>query len=337
MFADLIGKPLRRAAPAARRRRQGRAGRRTARVRTVWSRSSGGSRARRSRSSSPCPTRRTTRAGSPGDTPTTPAALAASIIAVFATFAVALRRHRSEARIMYLARYDALTNLANRRQLGEHLDALFALPQRERAYRAAYHRSRPVQVHQRHLWPSVRRHAAQARRRPPARARAALGPRGAPRRRRIRDRPVAAVRPARGAGARPAHLPGTGGALRIGNAKVVIGATRRHRLGDGRRQFGERAPEGGGSRALRRQVGRQGRLPLLRREHDARGASSAPTSRTACDRRSTRRSSGSSISRSSRLEEQKTIGYEALIRWIRPEHGMVSAARISFRWPRRPG
>jgi hypothetical protein len=48
------------------------------------------------------------------------AALAASILAVFATFAVAIRRHRSEARIMYLARYDALTNLANRRHLGEH-------------------------------------------------------------------------------------------------------------------------------------------------------------------------------------------------------------------------
>ena len=62
------------------------------------------------------------------------AALAASILAVFATFAVAIRRHRSEARIMYLARYDALTNLANRRHLGEHLDALFALPARERAF-----------------------------------------------------------------------------------------------------------------------------------------------------------------------------------------------------------
>ncbi len=61
-------------------------------------------------------------------------ALAASILAVFATFAVALRRHRSEQRIMYLARYDALTNLANRRHLGEHLDALFALPARERAF-----------------------------------------------------------------------------------------------------------------------------------------------------------------------------------------------------------
>ncbi len=62
------------------------------------------------------------------------AALAASILAIFATFAVALRRHRSEQRIMYLARYDALTNLANRRHLGEHLDALFALPTRERAF-----------------------------------------------------------------------------------------------------------------------------------------------------------------------------------------------------------
>jgi len=61
-------------------------------------------------------------------------ALAASILAVFATFAVALRRHRSEQRIMYLARDDALTNLANRRHLGEHLDALFALPARERAF-----------------------------------------------------------------------------------------------------------------------------------------------------------------------------------------------------------
>jgi diguanylate cyclase (GGDEF)-like protein len=61
-------------------------------------------------------------------------ALAASILAVFATFAVALRRHRSEARIMYLARYDALTNLANRRHLGEHLDALFGLPAKERAF-----------------------------------------------------------------------------------------------------------------------------------------------------------------------------------------------------------
>ena len=61
-------------------------------------------------------------------------ALAASIIAVFATIAVALRRHRSEARILYLARYDSLTNLANRRQLVEHLDALFARPANERAY-----------------------------------------------------------------------------------------------------------------------------------------------------------------------------------------------------------
>jgi diguanylate cyclase (GGDEF)-like protein len=58
----------------------------------------------------------------------------ASIIAIFATIAVALRRHRSEARILYLAPYDSLTNLSNRRQLGGHLDALFTLPPRERAY-----------------------------------------------------------------------------------------------------------------------------------------------------------------------------------------------------------
>ncbi len=62
------------------------------------------------------------------------AALAASVVAILATIAVALRRHRSEARILYLARYDSLTNLGNRRQLGEHLDALFALPSRERSY-----------------------------------------------------------------------------------------------------------------------------------------------------------------------------------------------------------
>ncbi len=62
------------------------------------------------------------------------AALGASLLALFATIAVAVRRYRSEARIRYLARYDALTALANRRQLGEHLDALFAFDDREHGH-----------------------------------------------------------------------------------------------------------------------------------------------------------------------------------------------------------
>ena len=62
------------------------------------------------------------------------AAVGASLLALFATIAVAVRRYRSEARMLYLARYDALTALANRRQLGEHLDALFTLGGRERGH-----------------------------------------------------------------------------------------------------------------------------------------------------------------------------------------------------------
>lgn len=61
-------------------------------------------------------------------------AFAASVVAAFATTAVAIRRRRAEAQILYLARFDALTNLANRRQLAEHLEALFAQPARERDY-----------------------------------------------------------------------------------------------------------------------------------------------------------------------------------------------------------
>ena len=61
-------------------------------------------------------------------------ALAASFVTILVTFAVAMWRQRAEERILYLARFNSLTNLCNRRQLTESLDALFALPAGDRAY-----------------------------------------------------------------------------------------------------------------------------------------------------------------------------------------------------------
>jgi diguanylate cyclase (GGDEF)-like protein len=193
-------------------------------------------------------------------------ALAASIIAVFATFAVALRRHRSEQRIMYLARYDALTNLANRRQLDEHLDALFAQPQRERAF--ALH---IIDLDRFKFINDTYGH-----------------PFGDMLLKRVADRLLALARPSdlvvRLGGdefaivqsLRFARLEAQALAERIcrelaepfelGNAKVVIAAS----VGIGSAQFGERASEGGRPGALHRQGGRKGRLSLPRREHGAR-------------------------------------------------------------------
>ena len=251
------------------------------------------------------------------------AALAASIIAVFATFAVALRRHRSEQRIMYLARYDALTNLANRRQLGEHLDALFAQPQRERAF--ALH---IIDLDRFKFINDTYGH-----------------PFGDMLLKRVADRLLALARPSdlvvRLGGdefaivqsLRFARLEAQALAERIcrelaepfelGNAKVVIAAS----VGIGSAMedansasellkaadlalYTAKADEKGGFRFYDASMTRA----VIERADIENGL------RWALDNEELRLFYQPIVS----LEENKTIGYEALIRWIRPEHGMVS-------------
>jgi diguanylate cyclase (GGDEF)-like protein len=250
-------------------------------------------------------------------------ALAASIIAVFATFAVALRRHRSEQRIMYLARYDALTNLANRRQLGEHLDALFAQPQRERAF--ALH---IIDLDRFKFINDTYGH-----------------PFGDMLLNRVADRLLALARPSdlvvRLGGdefaivqsLRFARLEAQALAERIcrelaepfelGNAKVVIAAS----VGIGSAMedansasellkaadlalYTAKADEKGGFRFYDASMARA----VIERADIENGL------RWALDNEELRLFYQPIVS----LEENKTIGYEALIRWIRPEHGMVS-------------
>ena len=148
-------------------------------------------------------------------------ALAASILAVFATFAVALRRHRSEQRIMYLARYDALTNLANRRHLGEHLDALFALPAKERAF--ALH---IIDLDRFKFINDTYGH------------------------------PFGDVMLKRAADRLLAYLPRTGRTLRDRSRQSRHRRERRHWPGERGRELGQRTPQVGGSGALRGESGR---------------------------------------------------------------------------------
>jgi diguanylate cyclase (GGDEF)-like protein len=250
------------------------------------------------------------------------AALAASIIAVFATIAVALRRHRSETRILYLARYDSLTNLGNRRQLGEHLDALFALPSRDRAY--ALHivdldRFKFINDTYGHPFGDLLLKA-------------------------VAERLVAITRPAdlvvRLGGdefaivqsLRFARLEAQTLAQRlcrelaepfeIGAAKVVIGAT----VG-----IGSAIDDANSASELLKAAD----LALYSAKADDKGGFrfyDASMTRAAHERSDIENGLRHAIESEElrlfyqpivSLSEQKTIGYEALIRWIRPDHGMV--------------
>jgi len=250
-------------------------------------------------------------------------ALAASILAVFATFAVAIRRHRSEQRIMYLARYDALTNLANRRHLGEYLDALFALPARERAF--ALHiidldRFKFINDTYGHPFGDI-----------------VL--------KRVADRLLALARPSdlvvRLGGdefaivqsLRFARIEAKALAERIcgelsepfevGNAKIVIGAS----VGIGS------ATEDANSAS---ELLKAADLALYAAKADDKGGFrfyDASMTRAVHERADIENGLRWAIDNEELrlfyqpiicLREQKTIGYEALIRWIRPEHGMVS-------------
>jgi len=253
------------------------------------------------------------------------AALAASVIAVLATVAVALRRHRSEARILYLARYDSLTNLANRRQLGEHLDALFAAPPRERAY--ALH---IVDLDRFKFINDTHGH-----------------PFGDMLLKGVADRLLAITRPSdlvvRLGGdefaivqsLRFARLEAQALAQRlcrelaepfeIGAMKAVIGAT----IGI---SF---AMEDAHSAS---ELLKAADLALYAAKSDDRGGFrfyDASMTRAAHERTDIENGLRYAIENDElrlfyqpivSLTEQKTIGYEALIRWIRPEHGMVSPA-----------
>jgi diguanylate cyclase (GGDEF)-like protein len=250
-------------------------------------------------------------------------ALAASILAIFATIAVALRRHRSEARIMYLARYDALTNLANRRHLGEHLDALFALPARERAY--ALH---IIDLDRFKFINDTYGH-----------------PFGDMLLRRVADRLLALARPSD----LVVRLGGDEFAIvqslrfdriesqalaekicrelaqpfELGNAKIVIGAT----VGIGS------ATEDANSAS---ELLKAADLALYAAKADDRGSFrfyDATMTRAIHERADIENGLRWAIDNDELrlfyqpivcLKERKTIGYEALIRWIRPEHGMVS-------------
>ena len=250
-------------------------------------------------------------------------ALAASILAVFATFAVAIRRHRSEQRIMYLARYDALTNLANRRHLCEHLDVLFALPARERAF--ALHiidldRFKFINDTYGHPFGDI-----------------VL--------KRVADRLLALARPSdlvvRLGGdefaivqsLRFARIEAKALAERIcgelsepfevGNAKIVIGAS----VGIGS------ATEDANSAS---ELLKAADLALYAAKADDKGGFrfyDASMTRAVHERADIENGLRWAIDNEELrlfyqpiicLREQKTIGYEALIRWIRPEHGMVS-------------
>src|SRR5271165_5251962 len=251
------------------------------------------------------------------------AALAASLLAVFATIAVALRRHRSEARILYLARYDSLTNLANRRQLGEHLDALFTRPERERAF--ALH---IIDLDRFKLINDTYGH-----------------PFGDMLLMRVADRLLALARPSdlvvRLGGdefaivqsLRFARIESKALAERvcrelaqpfeIGPTKVIIGAS----IG-----IGSATEDATTASELLKAAD----LALYAAKADGKGGfrfCDASMTRAVRERADIENGLRWAIDNEELrlfyqpiicLREQKTIGYEALIRWIRPEHGMVS-------------
>ena len=137
-----------------------------------------------------------------------------------ATYEDVTERRRSEARIAYMARHDALTGLPNRILFGEKIDEALADLGAGGGLAVLLPRSRPVQGGQRHARPSRRRRAA-ARRRPAACATAArdatwsrgsaatnspsCSPRSIARGGRARSRPT----DHRGARARPTTIEGT--------------------------------------------------------------------------------------------------------------------------------
>ena len=251
------------------------------------------------------------------------AALAASVIAVFATIAVALRRHRSEARILYLARYDSLTNLANRRRLSEHLEALFALPQRDRTY--ALHivdldRFKFVNDTYGHPFGDLLLKGAAERLLAITRPSDLVV--------RLGGDEFAIVQSLRFARLEAQALAQKlcrelAEPFEIGAVKVVIGAT----VGIGS------AMEDAQSAS---ELLKAADLALYAAKSDDKGGFrfyDSSMTRAAHERTDIENGLRSAIENEElrlfyqpivSIPEQKTIGYEALIRWIRPEHGMVS-------------
>ena len=251
------------------------------------------------------------------------AALGASLLALFATIAVAVRRYRSEARIRYLARYDALTALANRRQLGEHLDALFAFDDREHG-----HALHIIDLNRFKFINDIYGH-----------------PFGDMLLKRVADRLLALARPsdlvARLGGdefaivqsLRFAQVEARALAERIcrelaepfeiGHVRVVIGAT----VGigsaaDGANSAGELLKAADLALYAAKAAGKGGYrfydASMTRAVHARTDIENGL--RNAIDNEELRLFYQPIVS----LTEQKTVGYEALIRWIRPELGIVS-------------
>ena len=100
-----------------------------------------------------------------------------------ATYEDVTERRQAEAKIMHMARHDALTNLPNRVLFREKMEQ--ALARGEKA-RGAVHRSRPLQERQRHARTSGRRRAAVRGDQAPANGGARRRHGGAARRRRVR-------------------------------------------------------------------------------------------------------------------------------------------------------
>ena len=118
-----------------------------------------------------------------------------------ATYEDVTERRHAEARIAFMARHDALTNLPNRILLGEQIDSAIAQAGRDSWIRGALPQPRRLQARQRHPRPPDRRRAAARRREPPRRLPAGDRQRRAPRGRRVRGR--AARRRAAGGRRRP--------------------------------------------------------------------------------------------------------------------------------------
>ena len=101
---------------------------------TMRSRSFVGSRAIRSPSSSRCRGSRRTICTSAAPAAIVWRATVFSIFVLLATASTALRRHRFDRRMLQMANFDALTDLPNRAQVRDRLDAIFKLPADQRNF-----------------------------------------------------------------------------------------------------------------------------------------------------------------------------------------------------------